>query len=106
MMTLYPWLEPVAAQLLPQRERWSHAWLLNGPEGLGKYALARWVAQTLLCETPMSDGSPCGECTACTWLSQHQHPDYHACLPENATADAPPNFAFLSHAESDWIKLD
>lgn len=98
----YPWLEKEASRLLPQKEQWPHAWLISGPEGIGKYALARWMASALLCEAPTQHG-PCGTCISCTWLAQHTHPDYYACLPESV---ATPNFTFLGYAESDWIKLD
>ena len=62
------WLESVA------QNRLAHAWLLSGPQGLGKLALARQMAQTLLCQHPSPSGA-CGLCHACTLLAHDNHPD-------------------------------
>ncbi len=99
----YAWLEPQAKHLSEYRQRWAHAWLISGAEGIGKYAFARWMAYSLLCETPLEKDEPCGQCTSCQWLTHHRHPDYYPCLPDNIEN---PDFSFLSYAESDWIKLD
>ena len=45
-----------------------HALLLEGPEGSGKFALARAFAQYLHCSRPVG-GEPCGHCPSCM---QHQ----------------------------------
>ncbi|HYW03028.1 MAG TPA: DNA polymerase III subunit delta' [Gammaproteobacteria bacterium] len=59
----------------------SHAYLLEGPEGLGKLDFARRLAGTILCdEEPAS--SPCGACRACIQLAAGSHPDYRECAPE------------------------
>lgn len=49
-------------------KRIPHAILLHGIEGVGKYALARALAQYLHCEAPTPDDS-CGKCPSCI---QHQ----------------------------------
>lgn len=59
-----------------------HALLIYGPPQIGKRALAEHFAQSLLCETPAAKGHPCGECQACRWFADGNHPDYRAVLPE------------------------
>lgn len=61
----------------------SHAYLLEGPAGLGKLAFARRLAAAILCEAPRS---PCGECRACIQLAAGSHPDYRECAPEEGHA--------------------
>lgn len=64
------------------RERLPHALLLVGAAGIGKRALAEHFAQSLLCETPSAGCHPCGECGACRWFADGNHPDYRAVIPE------------------------
>lgn len=49
-------------------DRIPHALLLEGPEGIGKLAMARAMAQYIHCTNKQS-GDSCGECAACR---QHQ----------------------------------
>lgn len=72
---LPPWLAPLAAQTLAQRERWPHAWLIEGPRGIGKRALALAFARSLLCESPEAGFAACGHCPGCQWVMAGQHPD-------------------------------
>ena len=51
-----------------------HALLLEGPEGTGKFALARAFAQYLQCEN-RADGEPCGVCPSCRQHAALQHID-------------------------------
>jgi DNA polymerase-3 subunit delta' len=56
--------------------RIASAFLFCGPEGVGKQAVARVFAQTLLCEQrPASSTEPCGACTACVQVAAETHPD-------------------------------
>jgi DNA polymerase-3 subunit delta' len=55
-----PWQQHIAREFLARRARWPHAALVTGPAGIGKRALAHWLAQALLCETPGAGGTPCG----------------------------------------------
>lgn len=50
-----------------------HAYLFAGPAGIGKFAVARALATTLLCEEP--DGDACGACTGCLGAASETHPD-------------------------------
>lgn len=52
----------------------THAFLLDGPSGIGKTTLATCFAKALVCSEP-SAGTACGVCKNCTALSQHRHPD-------------------------------
>ena len=72
--------------LQQRRERLPHALLLAGQKGLGKFDLARQFAAALLCETPTADGVACGQCLACNWFAQGNHPDFRLLQPE-AMAD-------------------
>lgn len=78
----YSWLNPAWDQLQAQRQRLPHALLIYGPPHIGKRELAEHFAQSLLCETPAPGGHPCGECNACRWFAEGNHPDYRAVLPE------------------------
>jgi len=58
---------------------------MRGPQGIGKLAYAEAIAHALLCESPGSDGSACGRCTACGWMGQGSHPDFRRLEPEALT---------------------
>lgn len=49
-----------------------HAYLISGPDGVGKRSLARLMAQALLCT---GEGKPCGVCPACIQVRDGNHPD-------------------------------
>ena len=78
----YDWLDVGWAQLQAMRSRLPHALLLSGPAGIGKRVMAEYFAQSLLCENLTASGKPCGECGACHWFADGNHPDYRAVLPE------------------------
>jgi len=78
----FEWLTSAWDQLQAQRERLPHALLIYGPPHIGKRELAEHFAQSLLCETPAQGGHPCGQCQACNWFRDGNHPDYRAVLPE------------------------
>ena len=50
----------------------AHAYLLVGPSGVGKAAVARQVAAVLMCPTAKG---PCGTCSHCLQLAGGLHPD-------------------------------
>ena len=78
MNPLLPWQGPRWDQLMQRRaaNRLPHALLCSGPAGLGKRLFAERLAQALLCEASLPDGSPCGMCRACRWFAAGNHPDY------------------------------
>ncbi len=51
-----------------------HAYIIEGPEGVGKHAFAESFAACLICEGS-GDTLPCGECAACRRLESGSHPD-------------------------------
>ena len=52
-----------------------HAYLIAGPEGVGKETLARAFAMTLNCKHPDPSLHPCGECSSCRRIVSGNHPD-------------------------------
>lgn len=85
-MTFYPWQTEIWQQLIPARQNLPHALLLQGRKGVGKLDFARALAQGLLCEAPQPSGTGCGQCLACNWFAQGNHPDFRSIEPE-ALAD-------------------
>lgn len=51
-----------------------HALLLQGPEGSGKFALARAFAQYIHCRN-RHDGDSCGDCPSCRQFAAYNHID-------------------------------
>ena len=87
--SLVQWLTPTWSQLQARRQALPHALLIAGRSGLGKTTLAMAFAQRLLCEGPTSADLACGQCRACAWFSQGNHPDFRLIQPE-ALAESPP----------------
>ncbi|MFC3686156.1 DNA polymerase III subunit delta' [Hydrogenophaga luteola] len=73
-----PWLLKQRERLLAQR---GHAWLLQGPSGLGQYALGLSLAQAWLCEQPTAQGA-CGVCESCHLIGSRSHPDLVVLMSE------------------------
>lgn len=76
---LLPWQDKLWATVGSARERGAlnHAWLLAGPEGVGKRHFAAALAASLLCLSPSTDGQACGDCRSCKMLANGGHPDAH-----------------------------
>ncbi len=55
-----------------QRNELAHAYLLQGPEHVGKATLVREFLQGLFCEAPPV---PCGRCAGCCHVAAATHPD-------------------------------
>ena len=53
----------------------AHAYLLTGPEGVGRVALARAVCKALMCDDP-AEGDSCGRCEQCRLFDKGTHPDH------------------------------
>lgn len=94
MKYIYPWQETLWQRLAPHNQASargdrlsiSHALLLRGRKGLGKFAFARYLAKSRLCETPSVEGNACGVCASCKWFEQGGHPDFRLVEPEALSA--------------------
>ena len=75
-MSLYNWQKETWQRILNRKDNLPHALLLQGRTGIGKFTFAKLLAKGLLCESPLEDGLPCGQCAACGWFEQMNHPDY------------------------------
>jgi DNA polymerase-3 subunit delta' len=64
----------VLARLLAS-DRVPHAFLFQGPEGVGKGLVARLFATSLVCTQPDQHGAGCGSCAACRKAAHGNHPD-------------------------------
>jgi DNA polymerase-3 subunit delta' len=60
--------------------RLAHALLFSGPEGIGKFLAAEWLASGLLCAK--GPARPCGICGACKRLKAGTHADVLAVDPD------------------------
>lgn len=81
-MKVLNWQESIWQRLISDPRWLPHALLLKGRKGIGKLDFARLLAQSLLCESPLS-GSACGACQACGWFAQSVHPDFRLIEPES-----------------------
>ncbi len=77
-LTLPPWLAAQRDRLLAQR---GHAWLLQGPSGLGQAPLAFALVRAWLCDAPTAHGA-CGLCTSCHAIDVRAHADLCVLMPE------------------------
>ncbi len=76
--SLAPWIARQLQALLAQR---GHAWLLQGPSGLGQFELALALVRAWLCDQPGVEGA-CGQCPSCHGIDVHTHPDLVVLMPE------------------------
>jgi DNA polymerase III, gamma/tau subunits len=77
-VALAPWIAAQRASLLAQR---GHAWLLQGPSGLGQYALGMELVRAWLCDAPTAQGA-CGRCGSCHAIDVRTHADLCVLMPE------------------------
>ena len=61
-------------------DRFPHAQLVTGPDGIGKLALATAIAQYVNCLSPEGNDS-CGRCSNCKKISKGIHPDVRYIYP-------------------------
>ncbi|MGB3068636.1 MAG: DNA polymerase III subunit delta', partial [Ottowia sp.] len=78
MSTQAPWIAHQLESLLAQR---GHAWLLQGPSGLGQFELAEALVRAWLCDAPTPQGA-CGKCASCHGIDVHTHADLAVLMPE------------------------
>ncbi len=64
-----------------------HAYLLVGPQGVGRRTLALRFAQALNCENPPEPGLFCGVCRTCRQISSMTHPDLDLLIPGEGHKD-------------------
>ena len=64
-------------------EKFPHAVIFTGVEGVGKRLAAEICAAALLCENPV-DGSPCGACENCHLIAAKTHPDFYVVEAEES----------------------
>ena len=51
-----------------------HAYIFEGPDGVGRFSTALSFASMLLCENK-TEGEPCGTCNICRMCAAGSHPD-------------------------------
>jgi DNA polymerase-3 subunit delta' len=61
--------------------RLAHAYLFEGPEGIGKRLMALALIRAVFCQ----DGTGCGDCSACRKVDHHNHPDLHILEADGAS---------------------
>lgn len=78
-------LEPVEAAILAAAADasapMSHALIIAGPTGIGKFPAALWLGSRLKCEAPAECA---GHCPACKKIAVGTHPDVHVIDPDPA----------------------
>ncbi|MBR5898312.1 MAG: AAA family ATPase [Muribaculaceae bacterium] len=65
---------------MADRDNIPHAILLEGPSGIGKFAMARAFAQYIHCENRVN-GDSCGRCPSCVQHQSFNHIDTHFVFP-------------------------
>ena len=75
-------VELLQGHLTNQRTR--HAYLIIGPQGVGRRTLALRLAQALNCTQLVEPAIPCGECRACRLIEKMQHPDFSVIQADEA----------------------
>ncbi|MBN2313753.1 MAG: hypothetical protein JXM79_07465 [Sedimentisphaerales bacterium] len=61
-------------------DRWAHAYIFAGPEGVGKYKTANEWAKLLLCKKPIvvkNLADSCGSCESCRLFEADSNPDFN-----------------------------
>ncbi len=82
MADVFPW-QASLWQTLAGRAQHAHAYLLHGPAGIGKRAMAENLMAALLCRAP-ENLRACGQCKSCLLLAAGTHPDNFILEPEEA----------------------
>ena len=77
MSAPHPWQTRQWRHLITQLDdgKLGHAYLLNGPAGLGKYDFALAYAKLALCEARTDADHACGVCRSCELMRASTHPD-------------------------------
>ena len=82
--------------------RYGHAHILSGNSGVGKDALALFIAASVNCRSDLD--KPCGVCTPCRQLKNLEHPGLHLvfALPRRSDSQTDP-FAGMKESEMELI---
>jgi DNA polymerase-3 subunit delta' len=75
---LYPWLSKPFFDLT--RNKIPHSLLLFAQKDIGELHFGLELANYLLCES--KENKPCGQCEACHWVRQGNHPDLFIVVPQ------------------------
>ena len=75
----HDWAVEVLASSI-KNSRVGHAYLITGPDHIGKTTLARLFAMALNCTEALA--YPCGKCRSCQLIAADRHPDIQFVLPE------------------------
>ena len=75
-----PWQQSLWQNMVAVSQHLHHAFILVGPEGIGKQHFAQAYGHYLLCEH--SHQQACGQCKACHLLAAGTHPDFYLIQPE------------------------
>ena len=90
-----------------ERGQVHHAYLLAGPEGVGKELLARTFAQAANCEEVDPAVRPCGKCPNCRGIERGNFPDVAFLMPQTELlARSLVGRADLEGAPSKEIRVD
>jgi DNA polymerase III subunit delta' len=79
--------QPAVKKLLAlalKTRQFSHAYLFEGPAGLGKETLAREFAAAILCT---GEAPPCHQCKSCRQVAAGTHPEFRWILPDDPEKD-------------------
>ncbi|WP_181351119.1 DNA polymerase III subunit delta' [Thalassobacillus sp. CUG 92003] len=77
-------IQPLAGQMLVnsfKKNRISHAYLFQGPEGTGKREASILFTKGLFCEQ-LDGAEPCHQCRNCIRIDSGNHPDVHWIEPD------------------------
>lgn len=70
----HEWAVDLLAEHVAQGQE-RHAYLITGPQGVGRRTLALRFAEALNCVKSTVPGKPCRKCSACRRIEAMQHPD-------------------------------
>ncbi|MCZ0703625.1 DNA polymerase-3 subunit delta' [Natronobacillus azotifigens] len=79
--------QPIATRILTnmiERNRLSHAYLIQGQKGTGKKAVSILLAKSFFCKNQIGS-EPCHSCKDCVRIDSGNHPDVHHIAPEGAS---------------------
>lgn len=61
----------------------AHAYIFEGPSGIGKKTTAKVFASAILCE---EENKPCGSCKPCLLFNTNAHPDLKVVTPDSSVS--------------------